>query len=457
VKFTTVILAAGQSKRMSSLTSKLLFKISGKYIIEHVLDTVHDIKPSNIICVLNKTSPDLEDFISNYNVKKSFQNKSNGTAKALEVAITSKKLESNNTILVLCGDVPFIKSKTLKDILRKMTKNDLCLGTITMDNPYGYGRILRLDKKIVNIVEERDANKDIKKIKEINTGIIAIKEGVLRKYLKQIKNNNNQKEYYLTDLINLFSRNGLKVTSHSIHDTVEVMGINSKKDLAELERKNILKKAQNLVKKGTLIRDINRIDIRGTLTVKKDVDIDVNCIFEDNVSIGSNTIIGHNCYLNRCKIGNNVNIKPNTIIFGSSIGDNSTVGPYARIRAGTMIKKDAQIGNFVEIKNSVIGSGTKINHLSYIGDAELGNNINIGAGTITCNYDGHKKHKTIIESNAFIGSGTKLVAPIKVTKGTYVGAGSTITKDTVPGKLTLARSRQITIDKWKSKPKAGKK
>ena len=197
MKFTTVILAAGQSKRMSSLTSKLLFKISGKYIIEHVLDTVHDIKPSNIICVLNKTSPDLEDFISNYNVKKSFQNKSNGTAKALEVAITSKKLESNNTILVLCGDVPFIKSKTLKDILRKMTKNDLCLGTITMDNPYGYGRILRLDKKIVNIVEERDANKDIKKIKEINTGIIAIKEGVLRKYLKQIKNNNNQKEYIL--------------------------------------------------------------------------------------------------------------------------------------------------------------------------------------------------------------------------------------------------------------------
>jgi len=457
VKFTTVILAAGQSKRMSSLKSKLLFKIAGKYIIEHVLETVHSIKPSKVICVLNKTSAELEDFISSYNVKQTFQKETNGTAKALEVALSAKKPEPNNIVLVLCGDVPFIRSGTLQSILKKMTKSDLCLGTISLDDPYGYGRVLRINKKIVNIIEERDANRKIKNIKEINTGIIAIKEGVLRKYLKQIKNNNNQKEYYLTDLVNLFSRNGFKVTSHSIRDTVEVMGINSKKDLVKLERKYILKKAQDLVNKGTLIRDINRIDIRGSLTVKKDVDIDVNCIFEDKVSIGSNTTIGHNCYLNRCKIGNNVNIKPNTIIFGSTIGDNCTVGPYARIRAGTIIKKEAQIGNFVEIKNSSIGTGTKINHLSYIGDADLGNNINIGAGTITCNYDGQKKHKTIIESNAFIGSGTKLVAPVKVSKGTYIGAGSTITKDTVPGKLTLARSKQVTIDNWKSKPKSGKK
>jgi bifunctional UDP-N-acetylglucosamine pyrophosphorylase/glucosamine-1-phosphate N-acetyltransferase len=236
------------------------------------------------------------------------------------------------------------------------------------------------------------------------------------------------------------------------------MGINSKKDLVDLERKLLIKKANDLLNKGVLIRDVMRTDIKGDLKVQKDVEIDINCIFEDKVAIGSNTTIGHNCYLNRCKIGKNVHIKPNTIIFGATIGDNCIVGPYARIRPGTILKNDAQVGNFVEVKNSIIGNRTKINHLSYIGDAELGADINVGAGCITCNYDGEKKHKTIIEANSFIGSGTRLVAPVKVGKGSYIAAGSTVTKDTPGGgSLTIARSKQVSLPKWKSKATKGKK
>jgi bifunctional UDP-N-acetylglucosamine pyrophosphorylase/glucosamine-1-phosphate N-acetyltransferase len=236
------------------------------------------------------------------------------------------------------------------------------------------------------------------------------------------------------------------------------MGINSKKDLVDLERKLLVKKATNLLNKGVLIRDVHRTDIKGDLKVQKDVDIDINCIFEDKVTIGSNSTIGHNCYLNRCKIGKNVHIKPNTIIFGATIGDNCIVGPYARIRPGAVLKNNSQVGNFVEVKNSTIGSGTKINHLSYIGDATLGSNINVGAGCITCNYDGENKYKTIIESNSFIGSGTRLVAPVTVAKGSYIAAGSTVTKDTPGGgSLTIARSKQVSIPKWKNKTIKGKK
>ena len=236
------------------------------------------------------------------------------------------------------------------------------------------------------------------------------------------------------------------------------MGINSKKDLVDLERKLLVKKATSLLNKGVLIRDVQRTDIKGDLKVQKDVDIDINCIFEDKVSIGSNTTIGHNCYLNRCKIGKNVHIKPNTIIFGATIGDNCIVGPYARIRPGAVLKNNSQVGNFVEVKNSTIGSGTKVNHLSYIGDATLGSNINVGAGCITCNYDGEKKYKTVIESDSFIGSGTRLVAPVTVAKGSYIAAGSTVTKDTPgDGSLTIARSKQVSIPKWKSKSLKGKK
>ena len=458
MSLTTIILAAGKSTRMLSLKSKILFKISAEPIIQHVYNAARKIKSNDIICVLSNPPEELTKFIKENNIKSALQKKPSGTADAVKSALKKIPSKRNNNILILCGDVPFISSQSLNIMIKKLSQSDLCLGTFNQANPKGYGRVIRDGNKVIKIVEEKDASEKIKKVTEINTGIICIKEHVLRKYIGKINNNNKQKEFYLTDLISLLSDNNHKISTYSIKDELETMGINSKKDLVDLERKLLVKKATNLLNKGVLIRDVQRTDIKGDLKVQKDVDIDINCIFEDKVTIGSNSTIGHNCYLNRCKIGKNVHIKPNTIIFGATIGDNCIVGPYARIRPGAVLKNNSQVGNFVEVKNSTIGSGTKINHLSYIGDATLGSNINVGAGCITCNYDGENKYKTIIESNSFIGSGTRLVAPVTVAKGSYIAAGSTVTKDTPGGgSLTIARSKQVSIPKWKNKTIKGKK
>ena len=458
MSLTTIILAAGKSTRMLSLKSKILFKISAEPIIQHVYNAARKIKSNDIICVLSNPPEELTKFIKENNIKSALQKKPSGTADAVKSALKKIPSKRNNNILILCGDVPFISSQSLNIMIKKLSQYDLCLGTFNQANPKGYGRVIRDGNKVIKIVEEKDASEKIKKVTEINTGIICIKEHVLRKYIGKINNNNKQKEFYLTDLISLLSDNNHKISTYSIKDELETMGINSKKDLVDLERKLLVKKATNLLNKGVLIRDVQRTDIKGDLKVQKDVDIDINCIFEDKVTIGSNSTIGHNCYLNRCKIGKNVHIKPNTIIFGATIGDNCIVGPYARIRPGAVLKNNSQVGNFVEVKNSTIGSGTKINHLSYIGDATLGSNINVGAGCITCNYDGENKYKTIIESNSFIGSGTRLVAPVTVAKGSYIAAGSTVTKDTPGGgSLTIARSKQVSIPKWKNKTIKGKK
>ena len=458
MSLTTIILAAGKSTRMLSLKSKILFKISAEPIIQHVYNAAKKIKSNDVVCVLSTPPKELIKFIKDNKILAVNQNNPCGTADAVKSALKKIPDRPNNKILILCGDVPFISTKSLNIMIKKLDKSDLCIGTFNQVNPTGYGRIVREDNKIRRIIEEKDANDKTKKIQEINTGIICVKESVLRKYIGRVKNNNKQKEFYLTDLIQILSDNGHKISSYSIKDELETMGINSKKDLVDLERKLLVKKATALLNKGALIRDVQRTDIKGDLKVQKDVDIDINCIFEDKVSIGSNTTIGHNCYLNRCKIGKNVHIKPNTIIFGATIGDNCIVGPYARIRPGAVLKNNSQVGNFVEVKNSTIGSGTKVNHLSYIGDATLGSNINVGAGCITCNYDGEKKYKTIIESDSFIGSGTRLVAPVTVAKGSYIAAGSTVTKDTPgDGSLTIARSKQVSIPKWKNKSMKGKK
>ena len=458
MSLTTIILAAGKSTRMLSLKSKILFKISAEPIIQHVYNAARKIKSNDIICVLSNPPEELTKFIKENNIKSALQKKPSGTADAVKSALKKIPSKRNNNILILCGDVPFISSQSLNIMIKKLSQSDICLGTFNQANPKGYGRVIRDGNKVIKIIEEKDASEKIKQVTEINTGIICIKEHLLRKYIGKINNNNKQKEFYLTDLISLLSDNNHKISTYSIKDELETMGINSKKDLVDLERKLLVKKATNLLNKGVLIRDVQRTDIKGDLKVQKDVDIDINCIFEDKVTIGSNSTIGHNCYLNRCKIGKNVHIKPNTIIFGATIGDNCIVGPYARIRPGAVLKNNSQVGNFVEVKNSTIGSGTKINHLSYIGDATLGSNINVGAGCITCNYDGENKYKTVIESNSFIGSGTRLVAPVTIAKGSYIAAGSTVTKDTPGGgSLTIARSKQVSIPKWKNKTIKGKK
>ena len=449
--FTSVILGAGKSTRMKANKSKLLFNIAGKPVINHIIEALKDAKSKDNICVINKNSSGLKKILDKEKVDYVYQTVLNGTAGAVKAAL-KKKSVSNAKLLILCGDIPFIKSSSIKKIINKLKNSDAVVGTVELDNPSGYGRIIRQNNKFKSIVEEKETSQDQRQIREVNTGIIAINEKVLRTYISQINNNNVKKEYYLTDIFKLLVDNNKKVTTHKFSNNLEVTGVNSKTDLIKLEQQYLRKKAEDLLENGTLIRDPARTDIRGNLRVSKNVEIDINCVFEDDVYIGENSTIGHNCFLNRCKIGKNVFIKPNTIIFGASIGDGSTIGPFARIRPGTKIKSNCNIGNFVEIKNSIVGDGTKVNHLSYVGDANLGSNVNIGAGAITCNYDGVNKHKTIIKDNSFIGSGSMLVAPVIIGQGSFIAAGSTITKDTSgSGHLTIARSKQMTIKNWKTR------
>ncbi len=449
--FTSVILGAGKSTRMKANKSKLLFSIAGKPVINHIISTLKEAKSKKIICVINKNSPGIKKILDEEKVNFAYQTVLNGTAGAVKAALNKKSI-SNSKFLIVCGDAPFIKSGSIKRLVSKLKSYDAVIGTFEPDSPRGYGRILREDNQLISIVEEKDATPQQRQIREVNTGIVAIHEKTLRQFISQVKNNNTKKEYYLGDIIKLLIDNNKKVTTFKFTDELEVTGVNSKTELVILEQKYIRQKAEKLLESGTLIRDPSRTDIRGNLRVSKNVEIDINCVFEDDVSIGENSTIGHNCFLNRCKIGKNVFIKPNTIIFGASIGDNCTVGPFARIRPGTKIKSSCNIGNFVEIKNSIIGEKTKINHLSYIGDTTLGSNVNIGAGAITCNYDGINKHKTVVRDNSFVGSGSMLVAPVIIGQGSFIAAGSTITKDTSgSGHLTIARSKQMTIRNWKTR------
>ena len=449
--FTSVILGAGKSTRMKANKSKLLFSIAGKPVINHILSSLKDAKAKHNICVINNSSAELKKILEAENISFAYQKTLDGTAGAVKAALKAKKT-SNAKLLILCGDIPFITSSSIKKLVSKLKNYDAVVGTVELESPKGYGRIIRANNKFHSIVEEKETTPSQRLIREVNTGIIAIQEKVLRQYISLITNNNQKKEYYLTDIIKILIDNKKKVTTFKFSNETEVKGVNSKVDLVNLEQQYLRQKAEKLLEKGTLIRDPSRTDIRGKLTVSKNVEIDINCVFEDNVYIGENSSIGHNCFLNRCKIGKNVFIKPNTIIFGATIGDNCTVGPFARIRPGTNIKSACNIGNFVEIKNSTIGEGSKINHLSYVGDATLGKEVNIGAGAITCNYDGVNKHKTIVKDNSFIGSGSMLVAPVIIGKGSFIAAGSTITKDTSgSGHLTIARSKQMTIRNWKNR------
>ena len=449
--FTSVILGAGKSTRMKANKSKLLFNIAGKPVINHIISSLKEAKSKNILCVINKNSSALKKILDDEKIGHIYQTVLNGTAGAVKAAL-KKKPVSNSKLLILCGDIPFVKSSSIQKIINKLKNFDAVVGTVELDSPKGYGRIIRKNNKFHSIVEEKETSHEQRQIQEVNTGIIAIHEKLLRTYISEIKNNNLKKEYYLTDIIKLLVDNKKKVTTFKFSNELEVTGVNSKTDLVKLEQQYLRNKAEYLLENGTLIRDPERTDIRGNLRVSKNVEIDINCVFEDDVSIGENSTIGHNCFLNRCKIGKNVFIKPNTIIFGASIGDGSTIGPFARIRPGTKIKTNCNIGNFVEIKNSIVGDGTKVNHLSYIGDANIGSNVNIGAGAITCNYDGVNKHKTIIKDNSFIGSGSMLVAPVIIGQGSFIAAGSTITKDTSgSGHLTIARSKQMTIKNWKTR------
>ena len=439
-----VILAAGKGTRMNSQLPKVLQPLAGKPILQYVLDTTHSLQPNNISIVAGHKSEMLRELIKDKNISWRIQDRQLGTGHAVIQAIPD--LNSDKT-LILYGDVPLIKKADLQSLIKK-SDTGLAVMTHIKNDANGYGRILREDNKIQGIIEDKDCNKEQKKIKEINTGILAADTKYLKQWLNRLSNENAQKEYYLTDIVKFAVEDNITVSSHEVEEEVSISGVNSKSELAYIERGLQLNKAEELMEKGVTVLDPNRIDIRGQLKCGQDVTIDVGCIFVGNVNLGNNVHIKPYSFIKNSDIDENSTIEAFSHIDSSKVGSSCRVGPYARLRPGTVLESEVHIGNYVEIKNSLVDQGTKINHLSYIGDSEIGKNVNIGAGTITCNYDGVDKHKTIIEDDVFVGSNTQIVAPLKVGKGATIGAGSTITKDVPKNDLTLSRAQQKTISGW---------
>lgn len=451
MKYNVIILAAGKGSRMKSQLPKVLQPLAGKPLLHHVVKTAKTFSEHLYVVIGHGAEKVKERFASDDAIKWVIQEQQLGTGHAVQQVLPY--LQDGETTLILYGDVPLIKPHTLEQLLGKVGEQAMALLTVELEQPQGYGRILRDNNKAIKaIVEEKDASVEQRLIREVNTGIIAIRSTLLKKILPQLQSNNAQGEYYLTDIISLAVTNGVSVDCVCTSDEIEVQGVNDKKQLAFLERAYQQRLAMQLMEQGVTLADPARIDIRGEITVGQDVFIDVNCIFEGQVRLGNNVTIGPNCVIGESgktvQIANNVEIKANSIIEEAIIDDDCVIGPYARLRPGTRLAKHAKIGNFVETKKADIGEGSKVNHLTYIGDAVIGKDVNIGAGTITCNYDGVNKYQTIIKDNAFIGSNTSLVAPVTVGESATVGAGSTINRDIDKDDLAIARSKQKNIQGW---------
>jgi len=444
-----IVLAAGNGKRMLGSSPKVLLPVGGKPMAQHILDTVSSIEKSRSILVVGDQAKEVKNSLQfKRNTKIVTQRKQLGTANAVKTALA--QLRPSSVTVVLYGDVPLIESKTLKRLIRDASKGYLAILTFNKDLPQGYGRVVRGAKNQVEaIIEEKDATKEQKGINEVNSGILAIQSTLIKKLLPEIKNNNAAKEYYLTDIVSLSKKHGIKVQPLLLEDPDEALGANTPLELQGLERACQRIRAKKLVNSGVNIADIDRIDSRGSLAVGRGSFIDVNNVFEGSVEIGKNTKIGPNCYIKDSVIGNGVTLKASTVIEDSRVGDLCKLGPFARIRGGTEIEGNAELGNFVEANRSKIGTESKAKHLTYLGDSNLGRKVNIGAGTITCNYDGKNKYKTKLDDGSFIGSNTSLVAPVKVGKEAYTGAGSVITKNVPPGSLAIGRSRQSNIKRKK--------
>ena len=444
-----IVLAAGNGKRMLGSSPKVLLPIGGKPMAQHILDTISGIEKSRPILVVGDQAKEVKNSLQfKRNTKIVTQRKQLGTAHAVKTALA--QLRPSSVTVVLYGDVPLIEGKTLKRLIRDASKGALAILTFNKDRPQGYGRVVRGAKNQVEaIVEEKDATKEEKSINEVNSGILAIKSILIKKLLPEIKNNNAANEYYLTDIVSLSKKHGIKVQPLLLEYPDEALGANTPLELQDLERACQRIRAKKLVNSGVNIADIDRIDSRGSLAVGRGSFIDVNNVFEGRVEIGKNTKIGPNCYIKDSVIGNEVTLQANTVIEDSRVGDLCKLGPFARIRGGTEIEDNAELGNFVEANRSKIGPESKAKHLTYLGDSNLGRNVNIGAGTITCNYDGKNKYKTKLDDGAFIGSNTSLVAPVKVGKEASTGAGSVITKNVPPGSLAIGRSRQSNIKRKK--------
>jgi bifunctional UDP-N-acetylglucosamine pyrophosphorylase/glucosamine-1-phosphate N-acetyltransferase len=450
MSLSVVILAAGKGTRMRSSLPKVLHPIADKPMVEHVINSARELGAEKIYVVYGFGGETLKEKITGDDLIFVEQKEQLGTGHAVDQA--SPYLSENDDVLVLYGDVPLTKVSTLQKLLTCKKDNGMALLTVHLTNPTGYGRIIRslIDgvEQVVGIVEQKDANPAQLTINEANTGILLANGGDLKRWLSGLSNDNAQGEYYLTDIIASAHNEGKVIATAHPDTEIEVEGANNRVQLAALERAFQCRVAEELMIAGASLRDPNRIDVRGSLQVGTEISIDVNCIFEGDVTLANGVKIGANSILKNCTIGENAEIKPNTIIEDAVIEANCSVGPFARIRPGSMMKAGAHVGNFVEMKKTTLGEGSKAGHLTYLGDSIIGKQVNIGAGTITCNYDGVNKSQTIIDDGAFIGSNASLIAPVRIGKGATTGAGSVISKDIGETELAVARSKQRNIQGW---------
>ena len=442
-----VILAAGKGTRMKSDLPKVLHPLAGKPLLGHVLAAADSLAPERICVVYGHGGETLPQAMGRAELAWAKQEPQLGTGHAVQQAVPH--LNPDGLCLILYGDVPLIRPETLQEMTLIAREGAIALLTVRLANPAGYGRIVRNARgQVERIVEHKDASAEELAINEVNTGILCLPAGKLAGWLSRLTNDNAQGEYYLTDVIGMAAAEGEKVIPCHPAAEWEVLGINSRQQLAELERTHQRNIAESLMVQGVTLIDPARIDVRGSLACGKDILIDVNCVFEGLVVLGDGVKVGANCVLRDCEIEPGVEIRPFCHMEGARVGSRSLVGPFSRLRPGTDLAEETHIGNFVEIKNAQVGFNSKINHLSYVGDASVGSKVNIGAGTITCNYDGVNKHRTVIEDNAFIGSDTQLVAPVTVGEGATLGAGTTLTRDAPAGQLTLSRAKQLTVPGW---------
>jgi len=444
----TLILAAGQGTRMRSARPKVLHEIASRSLLQHVYDTSKLIDDNEIIVIYGHGGELVKQTLSSLDVQWIEQKEQLGTGHAVLQA--DSLINNDDTVLILYGDVPLLTKQSIDRLLSNVTAQSLALLTVNLDDPTGYGRIVRdMRGSVTKITEHKDAKEQELLIKEVNTGILAVKGEKLKNWIARLDNSNAQQEFYLTDVIEMAVNEGITIKTSQPEHPDEVLGVNNRKQLSHLERVYQLAQADTLMEAGVTLADPARIDCRGTfVSLGQDISVDINVIFEGNNSIGNNVTIGANSIINNSVIADDVQILANCIIDNAVVGAGSKVGPFARLRPQAELAEHVHIGNFVEIKKATVAKGSKINHLSYIGDATIGSGVNIGAGTITCNYDGVNKFRTTIEDGAFIGSDTQLIAPVTVGKNATIGAGSTITKDTPDGQLSLSRAKQISIQGW---------
>jgi bifunctional UDP-N-acetylglucosamine pyrophosphorylase / glucosamine-1-phosphate N-acetyltransferase len=457
-----VILAAGQGKRMRSALPKVLHRIAGRPLLAHVIDAARALKPDRIYVVYGHGGAEVRAAFGDAGVEWVEQARRLGTGHALMQALP--RIPRAATVLVLNGDVPLVRSETLRKLVRAAGKG-IAIATSDLSDPDGYGRVVREGKsgdargRVLRIVEEKDATPKERAIREWYAGFLAGNASRIAGWLARVANRNAQKEYYLTDVIGIAAAAGAPVSAVKAVEPREMAGVNSREELAILERAYQNGRAKALLAAGVALADLWRVDVRGELDCGQDVSIDVNCVFEGRVKLGDGVSIGPNCVLRNVTVAAGTQVLAFSLLEDADVGVGCRIGPYARLRPGASLAEGVHIGNFVEVKASRIGAGSKANHLTYIGDAEVGSRVNIGAGAITCNYDGAAKNRTVIEDDCFIGSDATLVAPVRIARGSYIGAGSTISKDTPAGQLTVARARQVSIPRWmppRKKP-AGRK